>query len=153
MVKVGDKIFYPIYTKIRFFGKKGVGGKTPKISQKLNQLGFGSNFQGKLKPTNDQSWWQKFLPHLNQNLILWQKRGWVETPQNKPKSQQTRIWLKFSGWPQASKDCDLRWKSYPNPSQPKFDFRHKKRGGGHSKSGRNKTNSDLAQTFRVTLGQ
>ena len=37
-----------------FWQKRGV--KPPKISQKLNQLGFGSNFQGKLKPINDQNW-------------------------------------------------------------------------------------------------
>ena len=44
----------PPKPKPDFLAKKGV--KLPKISQKLNQLGFGSNFQGKLKPINDQSW-------------------------------------------------------------------------------------------------
>ena len=48
------KIFTPPKLKPDFWAKKGV--KPPKISQKLYQLGFGSNFQVKLKPINDQNW-------------------------------------------------------------------------------------------------
>ena len=42
--------------KKKFLTKKG--GKDPKIRKKLNQLRFGSNFQGKLKPINDQNFTQ-----------------------------------------------------------------------------------------------
>ena len=40
-----------------FKPKKGV--KTNQIQPKLNKLEFGSNFQGKLKRINNQSWGQK----------------------------------------------------------------------------------------------
>ena len=90
------KIFTPPKPKSDFLVKGGV--KPPKINQKLNQLRFGSNFQGKIKPINDQSWLQKFLAHLSQNPNFGKKcGGGVETPQNQPKTQPTRIWLKFSG--------------------------------------------------------
>ena len=42
-------------------GKKE-GGGTPQIRQKFNQLGFGSHFQGALRPIKDCDWRWKFLP-------------------------------------------------------------------------------------------
>ena len=48
------EIFNPPKPKTIFLAKKE--GKPPQISPKLNQIRFGSNFQDKLKPTNDQSW-------------------------------------------------------------------------------------------------
>ena len=54
MIKVGDKNFTLPKLKTYFLAKKG-GGKTPQTNTKLNQLRFGSNFQGKLKPISDQS--------------------------------------------------------------------------------------------------
>ena len=59
MIEVDDKNVYSTRAKIRFFWQKEGGGggwKHPQFSQKLNQLRFGSNFQSKLKPINDQSW-------------------------------------------------------------------------------------------------
>ena len=48
------KNFNPPKPNPDFLAKKG--GKTSKNQPKPNQLGFSSNFQGKLKPINDQSW-------------------------------------------------------------------------------------------------
>ena len=59
MIKIGDQIFTPPKLKSDFLAKSGV--KSTKISQKLNQLRFSTNFQIKLKPINDESWWQKFF--------------------------------------------------------------------------------------------
>ena len=42
--------------------------------------------------------------------------------------------------------------NFTPPPQPKLDFRQKK-GGEHPKLGKNSTNSDLAQNFRVTSDQ
>ena len=41
-------------------------------------------------------------------------------------------------------------KNLPTPQKQKLDFRQKK--GGHPKSGKNSTNSDLAETFRISPG-
>ena len=129
MIKVGDKNFYPTWAKIRFFGKKvgGGGWKPLKISQKLNQLRFGSNFQDKLKSINDQSLWQTFLPHHNQNPFL-AKKGGGEKLQNQPKTQPTQIWLKFSGQAKTNKWSKLVTKFF-TPPKPKSDFLAKKEGG------------------------
>ena len=94
MIKVSDEKFYPPKPKPDFLAQKG--GKTPQISQKLNQLGFDSNFQRKLKPINDQSWGQKMLPLPQAKTRFFAQKG-VKIPKNQPKTQPTRIWLKFSG--------------------------------------------------------
>ena len=87
MTKADDKKFYPPKPKTDFWAKRGV--KPPKINQKLNQVRFGSNFQGELKPINDQSWWKTFLPQLSQNWIFWQKGGGG----NPPKSAKNSTYL------------------------------------------------------------
>ena len=84
-------IFTLAKPKTDFLAKKR-GVNSPKISQKLNQLGFGSNFQGKLKPINEQSWWQNSLPHLYQNPIFWhKKRGGVKLPKSAKNSTNSDL--------------------------------------------------------------
>ena len=78
--------------KIRILAKKG--GKKPKICQKLNQLGIGSNSQGKLKPINNQSWWKKITPPKPKSDLLAKE---VEGGGgNKPKISQKPNQLGFS---------------------------------------------------------
>ena len=116
MIKIGDKNFYPTWIKIGFFGKKGAGRKPPKISQKLNQLSFGSNFQGKLNPMNDQSWQQKFLPHLYQNPIFGQKGG-GETPKISQKLNQIGFGSNFQSKLKPINDQSWLQKILPHLNQ------------------------------------
>ena len=97
MVKIGEQKNYPTSAKTEFLEKQGDEAPLKKISKKLNQLRFGSNFKGKPKPINDQSWWKNVKPSEPKSNFLLKSGGGVETPQNQPKSQPTQIWLKFSG--------------------------------------------------------
>ena len=63
----------PPQAKTQFWAKKE-GGK-PHNRQKFNQLGFGSNFQGNLKPIQDCDYGEN-LPHPNKpKLNFKQKKG------------------------------------------------------------------------------
>ena len=61
------------------------------------------NFQDILGPTQGQSWWEKNLPPLSQKPIFLAKKGGVKPPKITPKTQPTRIWLKFSGLAKTNK--------------------------------------------------
>ena len=78
------KIFAPPEPKPDFLTKKGV--KLTKISKKFNQLGFGSNFQGKLE-WKKKVGEKKLFHRVSQNLILWEKRD----PKNQPNSDLVQI--------------------------------------------------------------
>ena len=55
MIEVGDNNFDPPpKSKLDFWAKKR--GKSLKISQKFNLVGFDSNFQGRPGPINDLGW-------------------------------------------------------------------------------------------------
>ena len=88
------KNFTPFKSKSNFLEKGG--GKTPKISQKLNQRRFGSNFQGKLKPINDQSWGQKMLHPPKPKPDFMHKKG-SKTPKISPKLNQLVFCSNFQG--------------------------------------------------------
>ena len=61
MIKVGDEKIYPSpQAKNWFLAKKGV--KNSKISQKLNQVGLSSNFQG------SSVFWNKTQTNINAEL-------------------------------------------------------------------------------------
>ena len=79
------KIFIPPQPKSKFLANKGI--KTAKISHKHNQLGFGSNCQGKLEPIIYQSWWQKIFPTLAKIRFL------VKKGVNPPKPAQNSTHL------------------------------------------------------------
>ena len=84
-------------------------------------------------------------PPSSQNSILGKKVG--DHLQIRQNFNQLGFGSNFQGNLGPIKDCDWRWK-FPPPWQ-KLDFRQK---GGHPKSGKISTNSDLAETFRVAPG-
>ena len=85
-------------------------------------------------------------PPSQPKLNFRQRRG---ASPNEEKFNQLRFGSKFWGNLRPTKDCYYRWKS--PPPQAKSQFWAKK--GGQPKLGKNSTNSDLAQTFRVTSDQ
>ena len=71
---IGDENFTPNPPQPKFdFRHKKRG--TFQIREKYNQLRFGSNFQGNLRPIKDGDWRLKFLSPLSQNLNLGKKQG------------------------------------------------------------------------------
>ena len=52
---IGNEKFHPHPPKPKT-GSYAKKGEAPQIRQKFNQLGFGSNFQGNLRPKNDCFW-------------------------------------------------------------------------------------------------
>ena len=87
----------PPKSKYDFLAKKGGGWKPPKISQKLNQFRFGSNFQGRLNPMNDQSWQQKFSNYLYQMRFLDKKGGGGKPPKIIQKVNKLGFGSNFQG--------------------------------------------------------
>ena len=85
--------------------------------------------------------------HLSQNFILGKKWG---TPQIRQKSNQICFDSNFHGDPSTMKEWDWGWKILLPLAKIWF---WAKRGWEHPKSGKNSTNSDSAQTFKVTSGQ
>ena len=66
------KNFAPYQPKLDFWQRRE---ETTPVRQKLNQLEFGSNFQGNLRPIKDCDWREKSAPPLKPKLLVRQKKG------------------------------------------------------------------------------
>ena len=100
----------------------------PKIKQKINQLGFGSNFQGNPRPMKECDWGWKILPLPPHPNLNFRENGGITTP-NQSKFNHLRFASNFQGTFSSINNCDWSWKYRPPPPQSKLDLRQNKWGG------------------------
>ena len=143
MIVIGGE--NPPPSQIFILGKKG--GRLPKIRQKFNQLWFGSNFQGNLRPIKycDCRW--KSPPSPKPKLDFRLKRG------GHPKLGKNLTNSDFAQTFMVTSSQSRILIGGKNVSIPQAKTQFETNNYGPAKIRQNSTNLDLVQTFRVSSGQ